>query len=328
MSTRIQKKLNSGFNARSEPGDILEGKDLTGKIAVVTGGYSGIGLETSRALVAAGAKVYVPVRTPQKAKENLQAIEGELIVDAMDLADLASVRAYAASIRERETKLDLLINNAGIMACPETRVGNNWEAQFAVNHLGHFVLTNELLPLLINAGGARVVCLSSIGHRRSDILWDDINFENTEYEKWTAYGQAKTANALFALGLDMKYRDQGVQGFSVHPGGILTPLQRHLPNEEMQALGWTDADGNISEQAAAMFKSTTQGCATTLWAATSEALAGTGGLYCEDCDVSNLVTEQSPRYFDVAPWAVNEESALRLWDVTEKMLAGINQGVF
>lgn len=321
MSNRVQKKIESGFNAKSEPAEILAGKDLSGKVAIVTGGYSGIGLETTRALVNAGAKVYVPVRTPAKAEENLQDIEGEVIVDEMDLADLASVRAYADSIVQRETQLDLLINNAGIMACPESRVGNNWESQFGVNHIGHFVLTTELLPLLLKSGSARVVCLSSTAHRRSDVLWDDIHFESTEYEKWTAYAQAKTANALFALGLDMKYRDQGVQAFSVHPGGILTPLQRHLPNEEMQALGWTDAEGNLSEQAAAMFKSTTQGCSTTLWAATSEALSETGGLYCEDCDVADLAGADSPRFFGVDPWAVNEESAVRLWDLTEKMLA-------
>ena len=321
MSAREQKKIDSGFNAKSEASEILSGKDLSGKVVVITGGYSGIGLETTRALVNAGAKVYVPVRTPDKAKENLQDISGEVIVDPMDLGDLASVRAYAESVAARESSIDILINNAGIMACPETRIGNNWESQFAVNHLGHFMLTTGLLPQLLANGGARVVSLSSIGHRRSDILWDDINFDSTEYEKWTAYAQAKTANALFALGLDMKYRDQGLQAFSVHPGGILTPLQRHLGNEEMQALGWTDADGNLSERAAAMFKSTTQGCSTTLWAATSEDLNDTGGLYCEDCDVANLATEDSPPYFDVAPWAADEDAAMKLWDITEKMLA-------
>ena len=321
MSTREQRKLGSGFGAKSEPNEILAGKDLSGKVAVVTGGYSGIGLETTRALVGAGAKVYVPVRSPAKAEDALGEIDGEVIADAMDLGNLDSVRSYAESIVQREQSLYLLINNAGIMACPETRVGENWESQFAVNHLGHFVLTTALLPLLLNARGARVVELSSIGHRRSDILWDDIHFQANAYEKWTAYAQSKTANALFALGLDIKYRDQGVQAFSVHPGGILTPLQRHLGNEEMQALGWTDADGNLSEQARAMFKSPAQGCTTTLWAATSEALAGTGGLYCEDCDVANLATEDSPRYFDVAPWACNEDSALKLWDLTVAMLA-------
>lgn len=321
MSTREQKIIGSGFGAKSEPSEILSRADLNGKVAVVTGGYSGIGLETTRALVDAGAKVYIPVRTPEKATENLKDIGGSVSVDAMDLANLNSVRAYVDLISDREVTLDLLINNAGIMACPETRVGSNWESQFAVNHLGHFVLATGLLPLLINAHGARVVCLSSVAHRRSDILWDDINFESTPYEKWTAYAQAKTANSLFALGLDMKYRDQGLQAFAVHPGGILTPLQRHLPNEEMQAMGWTDAEGNVSEQAQAMFKTPAQGCTTTLWAATSKALADTGGLYCEDCDVADLASEDSPRFSHVAPWAVNEESAMRLWGTTEKMLA-------
>ncbi len=321
MSTRTQQRIGSGFEAKSEPSQILEGIDLAGKVAVVTGGYSGIGLETTRALAGAGVKVYVPVRDPAKAEANLADIDGEVISLTMDLGDLESVRAFVAEIQSRESSLDLLINNAGIMACPETRIGNNWESQFAVNHIGHFVLTTGLLPQLLNADAPRVVCLSSIAHRRSDILWDDIHFESTPYEKWTAYAQAKTANALFALGLDIKYADQGLRAFSVHPGGILTPLQRHLPNEEMQALGWTDADGNLSEQAAAMFKSTTQGCTTSLWAATSPALANTGGLYCEDCDVSDLATEDSPRYFNVAPHAVDEQSALRLWDLTEEMLA-------
>jgi len=320
MSAAQQKKLNSGFNAKSEAHEVLAGKDLAGKVVIVTGGYSGIGLETTRALVNAGAKVYVPARNLDKAHQALADIDG-VIVDEMDLADLDSVRAYAASISERESKLDLLINNAGIMACSETRIGNQWESQFAVNHLGHFVLTSNLVELLSSAAGARVICLSSIAHRRSDVLWDDIHFENTDYDKWMAYAQAKSANALFALGLDMKYRERGIRAFSVHPGGILTPLQRHLPNAEMEALGWTDKDGNLSEQAKAMFKSTTQGCSTTLWAATSTALDDSGGLYCEDCDVADLATQDSPRYFGVAPWAVSEEGAKRLWEVTEKMLS-------
>ena len=152
------------------------------------------------------------------------------------------------------------------------------------------------------------------------MLWDDINFNKTPYEKWTAYAQAKSANALFARGLDIKYSDKGLKALSVHPGGILTPLQRHLGNEEMQALGWTDAQGNLSETAAALFKSTTQGCTTTLWAATSDLLEGVGGVYCEDCDVANLATAESPRFFDVAPWAASDEGAMKLWDITEAML--------
>jgi NAD(P)-dependent dehydrogenase (short-subunit alcohol dehydrogenase family) len=319
MAAVDQKKIDSGFEAKSEPEEIFAGKNLNGKVAIVTGGYSGIGLETTRALANAGARVIVPVRNPAKAEENLRDISGVEIAE-MDLSDLNSVRDFSDTLKQNESKLDLLINNAGIMACPEARVGNNWESQFAVNHLGHFVLTTELLPLLIAADSGRVVSLSSVAHVRSDILWDDIHFATTPYEKWTAYAQAKTANALFALALDLKYRDRGVRAFSVHPGGILTPLQRHLPNEEMQALGWTDAEGNLSEQAKAGFKSPTQGCTTTLWAATSESLADRGGVYCEDCDVANVADADSQRFMGVAPWACNDESALRLWDLTEQML--------
>lgn len=321
MTQRVQKKLDSGFPPKSEPHEILSGVDLAGKVAVVTGGYSGIGLETTRALAGAGMKVYVPVRDPAKAQSNLAYLQGEIVTEQLDLGDLNSVNVLVEKLLATEKSIDILINNAGIMACPETRIGNNWESQFAVNHLGHFVLSTGLLPAILAADSPRVVSLSSVAHRRTDIMWDDIHFQSAAYEKWTAYAQSKTANALFALGLDMKFRDQGLQAFSVHPGGILTPLQRHLPNEEMEALGWTDAEGNISEQAAAVFKSPSQGCTTTLWAATSPQLADTGGLYCEDCDVSNLATEDSPPYFDVAPWAVSEESAMRLWELTEDMIS-------
>lgn len=321
-SNRVQAKLGSGLDPKSEPSDILAGKDLTGKVAVVTGGYSGIGLETTRALAAAGAKVYVPVRNVDKAAETLATIErGEVIPLPMDLGDFASVRRFVAEMLENESQIDLLINNAGIMACPEARIEGGWESQFGVNHLGHFVLTKGLLPALLAADSPRVVSLSSIGHRRGGVNFEDINFEKTPYEKWTAYAQAKTANALFALGLDMKYADQGLRAFSVHPGGIMTPLQRHLQNEEMVALGWLDENGNLSELAAALFKSTTQGCTTTLWAATSDMLEGKGGLYCEDCDVAELADEDTPRYFGVAQWAVDPDLAVKLWELSESATA-------
>ncbi len=321
-SSRVQAKLGSGLDPKSEPSDILAGKDLTGKVAVVTGGYSGIGLETSRALAAAGAKVYVPVRNFDKAAETLATIKrGEVIPLSMDLGDFASIRRFVAEMLEDETQIDLLINNAGIMACPESRVEGGWESQFGVNHLGHFLLTKGLLPALLAADAPRVVCLSSIAHRRGGVNFDDINFEKTAYEKWTAYAQAKTANALFALGLDMKYAEQGLRAFSVHPGGIMTPLQRYLDNEEMIALGWLDESGNLSELAASLFKSTTQGCTTTLWAATSEQLDGKGGLYCEDCDVADLADENTPRYFGVAQWAVDPALAKELWELSERAIA-------
>lgn len=321
-SSRVQAKLGSGLDPKSEPSDILAGKDLTGKVAVVTGGYSGIGLETTRALAAAGAKVHVPVRNLDKAAETLAAIKrGEVIPLPMDLGDFASIRRFVAEMLENESQIDLLINNAGIMACPEARIEGGWESQFGVNHLGHFLLTKGLLPALLAADAPRVVCLSSIGHRRGGVNFDDINFETTPYEKWTAYAQAKTANALFALGLDMKYADRGLRAFSVHPGGIMTPLQRHLDNEEMIALGWLDESGNLSELAASLFKSTAQGCTTTLWAATSEMLDGKGGLYCEDCDVADLADEDTPRYFGVAQWAVDPALAIKLWELSESATA-------
>lgn len=322
MTQRVQKKIDSGFNGKSEAFEVMEGIDLSGKVAVITGGYSGIGLETTRALLNAGARVYLPVRSLDKAQESLAELAGDFIVDAMDLTDLGSVKNYAESVLARESRLDLLINNAGVMTCPEARVGDNWESQFAINHLGHFVLTTTLLPILLAAETSRVVCLSSSAHNMSDIRWDDIHFNNDNYDKWTAYGQSKTANALFALALDMKFGDQGLQAFSVHPGIIRTPLQRHLPHKELQAMGWEDEHGDVSERMAAVYKSPSQGCATTLWAATNSQFSkAAGGLYCEDCNVANLAGEKPSPVRDVSPHAVSEEGAERLWQLTEAMLS-------
>jgi NAD(P)-dependent dehydrogenase (short-subunit alcohol dehydrogenase family) len=302
--------------------EVMAGLNLGDKTAIVTGGYSGIGIETTRALEQAGADVFVPARRPDHAQRALADAGLKARVAAMDLADLVSVRKFASEFCEERDALHLLINNAGIMACPETRIGPNWEAQFATNHIGHFVLADALISPLKNAGGARVVSLSSVGHKRSPIDFDDIHFEQKPYEKWAAYGQAKTANALFALELNRRFSTDGIKAFSVHPGGIMTPLQRHLETEEMVALGWLDEKGELSEQAKAMFKTPEQGCATTLWCATSEKLNDKGGEYCEDCDIAVLMNEDTPRYFGVAPWATDDEAAARLWDVTEEMARG------
>ncbi len=320
MAAGEQKPIGSGFGPKSTAAEIMEGVDLSGKTAIVTGGYSGIGLESTKALVAAGAEVIVPVRDKDKADKNLAGIGVDVETRQMDLGDLASVQNCAAEIAGNHDKIHILINNAGIMACPETRVGADWEAQFAVNHIGHFVFTKELAPYLKNAGGARVVCLSSVAHRRSPIRWDDIHFRNSDYDKWEAYGQSKTANALFARELNRRMSEDGVQAFSVHPGGIMTPLQRHLDKEEMMALGWVDENGEVPEALRAFFKTPEQGCSTTLWCATSDKLRDRGGEYCEDCDIAQLVTETSPRYFHVAPWAADDADALRLWKETEEMV--------
>jgi NAD(P)-dependent dehydrogenase (short-subunit alcohol dehydrogenase family) len=323
MGLSDQTPVGSGFHAKSTAAEVLEGIDLTGKTAIVTGGYSGIGLETVRGLASKGAKVIVPVRSEAKAQENLKDVAGDISTAAMDLADLASVRSLADSMRDSLDQLDLLINNAGIMACPEARVGPGWESQFGVCHMGHFALTKGLMPLLEKTPGARVVALSSTAHKVSDVLWDDVHYENTDYDKWQAYGQAKTANALFANALSRRLKASDGLAFSVHPGGIFTPLQRHLPKEEMIALGWLGEDGEPSELAKAGFKSPEQGASTTLWAATSGQLAGKPGVYCEDADVAAVTDPNSPmaRYMGVNPHACDDEAAERLWSMSEDLLA-------
>ncbi len=313
-STTPQHNLGSGFGAQSTAADVLRGIDLSGKLAVVTGGYSGLGLETTRALASAGARVVVPARRPETAREALAGISG-VEVDTLDLGDLESVASFAERFLATGRDVDLMINNAGVMACPETRVGPGWEAQFATNHLGHYALVNRLWPAIAR-GGARVVSVSSAGHRLSGIRWDDVHFEK-DYDKWQAYGQAKTANALFALQLDALGRDSGVRAFSLHPGGILTPLQRHLPTEEMVALGWIDADGNPLHTS---FKTPEAGAATSVWAATSPQLEGMGGVYCEDCDIAEPVQgDPASNGSGVRAHATDPEQAARLWALSAEL---------
>lgn len=323
MAVADQVPTDSSFPARTDGADVIRDIDLAGKTAIVTGGYSGIGLETVRALVDAGVDVIVPARSREKAETNLAEIDGDVRVGDMDLADIGSVRRFADEMAGTLDRLDLLIANAGIMANPETRVGPGWESQFGTNHMGHFALTLGLMPLLERTPGARVVALSSTAHKISDIRWDDIQFETGDYDKWQAYGQAKTANALFANALNRRMRDSGGLAFSVHPGGIFTPLQRHLPKEEQVALGWINEDGSPSELAKAGFKTPEQGCSTTLWAATSPKLDGKPGVYCEDCDIAAPTDPENPlaRYRGVDAHACSDESAERLWGISEGLLA-------
>ncbi len=316
-----QHKLPSGIDPHTPAKTILGDIDLSGQTAIVTGGYSGIGLETTRALASAGARVIVPARTVDKAKTALTGLEGNIEIATMDLADLPSVQRFANDMVQSGDAVDLLINNAGIMACPLSRTAAGWESQFGTNHLGHMVLTQGVLPAIRKANGARVVCLSSTGHIVSDVHWDDPNFRSHDYDKWQAYGQSKTSNALFAIGLDQREKDNGIRAFAVHPGGIMTDLQRHLGNEEMAILGWTNPDGTLSERAAKSFKKPEAGAATTIFAATSKLLDGKGGLYCEDSDVANLATADSPRYCDVRPYAIDTDAADRLWALSEAMIA-------
>ncbi|MFJ8542423.1 SDR family NAD(P)-dependent oxidoreductase [Streptomyces sp. NPDC093586] len=312
MTLTDQQLLGSPFSAATTAQDVMAGHDLSGRTVVVTGGYSGLGLETTRALTAAGARVIVPARRPQVARAALQEVEGSEIVP-MDLADLGSVRSAAAHISDRLDRLDLLMAVAGVMATPERRVGPGWEGQLTANHFGHFTLACELYPLLAAAGGARVVVNSSAGHTLTGIRWHDPHFR-TGYDKWLAYGQAKTANALFAVHLDALGRDDGVRAFALHPGKIITGLQREMTLQEQIDRGWVDEHGKVL---AADFKTPSQGAATGLWAATSPLLDGRGGLYLEDCDIARVSAPGRPMDDGgVRPYAIDPEEAARLWDLS------------
>ncbi len=311
-----QQTVGSPFGMRSTAAEVIAGISLGGKTALVTGGYSGLGLETVRALAGAGAKVFVAARRPDVAKADLEGVAGDVTILQLDLSDPASIDSFAIDLAAHTPKLDLLINNAAIMACPLARDARGYESQFATNHLGHFQMTARIWPLLKAAGaGTRVVVLSSIGHARSGVDLQDPHFNTRDYDKWTAYGQAKSANALFAIHLDGIGKAFGIRAFAVHPGGIKTPLQRHLTMEEQIAMGWFDKDGNANP----LFKSTEEGAATSIWCAVSPLLEGKGGVYCEDCDVAALWVEGMPPYSGVREHAIDTGNAAALWTASEEM---------
>lgn len=313
--TTLQEPIASPFGYRSTALDVVAGTDLAGKTACVTGGYSGLGTEIVRALAAAGARVLVAARRPDKAGEDLADVAGMVEILELDLSDPASIDACAAQVAARTDGLHILINNAAIMACPLTRDARGFESQFAVNHLGHFQFTARLWPLLKAAGGARVVSVSSIGHRLNGLALDDLHFEHRPYDKWLAYGQAKSANALFALHLDTLGEAHKVRAFAVHPGGIATPLQRHLTLDEQKAMGWYDEAGTLNP----MFKTPAEGAATAVWCATSPLLDGMGGVYCEDCDIGAPVGDPPPRASGVWPHIRDAALAEGLWGKSEAM---------
>ncbi|MDT0267583.1 SDR family NAD(P)-dependent oxidoreductase [Streptomyces sp. DSM 44915] len=305
-ATTPQRKIDSGFGPRTSAAEVVRGIDLTGSLALVTGGYSGIGLETTRALVGAGARVIVAGRRVAAAREALAGLAGVEVAE-LDLTDLASVERFAEDFLASDRALPIVINNAGIMATPLTRVGPGWEAQFAVNHLAHYALVNRLWPAIARAGSARVVAVSSAGHRAGPVRWADPHF-TSGYDKWAAYGQAKTANMLFAVRLDELGRESGVRSFSLHPGAILTPLQRHLTRAEMVELGWVDAEGRAVDPS---FKTPEQGAATQVWAATSPRLAGLGGAYLVDCDIAEPAAIRED--------ALDPAQAARLWSLSAEL---------
>lgn len=317
-----QHPIGSGFAADTTAAEVIRGVDLSGKTAIVTGGYSGIGLETTRTLRSAGAKVVVPVRDLQKAKTALAEMP-EVIVETMDLMVPASINAFASRFVGSGQALHILVNNAGIMANPLTRDARGYESQFSTNHLGHFQLTARLWPALQRADGARVISLSSVGHRRASVDFDDPNFERRQYERWVAYGQSKTANALFAVSLDTFGEPHGIRAFSVHPGGVISDLVRYMSAEELRAYGVLDEQGRPIIDPANNKKTPEQGAATSVWCATSRQLEGLGGVYCENCDIAVPVPGDSTELRGVRPWAMSRELAGELWTLSEK-LTGIH----
>ena len=307
-----QHALPSGFTRDHTAADVVAGVDLTGKRVLVTGGYSGIGLEMTRALSGAGASVVVLARRGGLAAETTRGIARVTVLDA-DLSDQRDIHKLVRHLLEERERLDGIIASAGVMASPEKRTREGWEHQFAVNHLGHFALIGGILPLLTE-NGARVVMMSSAGHFTSGMRWSDVHFTAEPYDPWLAYGQSKSANALFAAELAERGRERGLQAFSVHPGNIMTPLQRHLSMEDQIALGWADEAGEPST--ALRLKTAQQGASTGVWALTSPELADRSGVYAQDNDVARLVpdTEMDMVAGGVKSWAVDSVDSARLWD--------------
>jgi NAD(P)-dependent dehydrogenase (short-subunit alcohol dehydrogenase family) len=323
-----QKPIGSTFGAATTADEVIANIDLSGKVAIVTGGYSGLGRETARVLRAAGARVIAPARDMKRASVALAGIDAEIA--PMDLLDPASIDAFAASFLESTHALHMLVDSAAIMAVPElTRDARGYESQFATNHLGHFQLALRLLPALRRANGARVVSVSSLGHRYSQVFLDDPHYDRRPYDPWTGYGQSKTANILFAVALDEREKSHGIRAFSLHPGAIVdTGLGKYVPREQLVVAGVLDEQGKPVLDPARQLKTVGQGAATQVWCATSPQLDGMGGVYCENVDVAPLMVAQpeiadmadAMRLVGVAPYAVDRAIAEGLWQLSEKLL--------
>jgi len=326
----LQNPLASGFNAKSTAKDVITGIDLSGKTVIITGGYAGIGLETTKILADAGATIILPARDIEKAKTNLGQLNN-VRLEQMDLMDPDSIDAFAERFLASGGTLHLLINNAGIMWVPLRKDKRGYESQLATNHLGHFQLTARLWPALKKANGARVVNVSSFGHQMAPFNFDDPNFEHREYETLQGYGQSKTANNLFTVELDNCAKDYNVRAYSVHPGSVNgTDLGREAPIELFKQMGTHDADGNIRPEVANKLKTIPQGAATTLWCAISPQLNNIGGVYCEDADIAELDLgninhkyEEPSSLRGVQPYSLDETNARHLWKLSEQM-TGIN----
>ena len=320
----LQQPLKSGFGATTTAAEVINGVDLSGKVAIVTGGNTGLGLETTRVLAAAGARVIVPARDTEKARLNLKDIPN-VEIEPMNLMDPASIDAFAIKFLASGRELHLLINNAGIMWVPLQRDSRGIESQMATNYLGQFQLVARLWPALKSANGARVVNVSSYGHQFAPINFHDPNFEHREYETLVAYGQSKTASNLFALELDERAKAFGVRAYSLHPGAIYgTELGRDASVDLFKEMGYFAEDGSVRPEILAGLKTVQQGAATTVWCATSPMLDQIGGVYCEDCDVSELDSElieaaNGLGSRGVQEYSLDQQNALKLWTWTEQV---------
>lgn len=316
--TVLQTPIPSGFGPRTTTQEALGGQNLTGKIAIVTGGYSGLGLETVKVLASAGARVIVPVRTPEKAQAALRSVPG-VELERLDLMDPASIDEFAERFLVSGQPLHILINSAGIMATPLIRDSRGFESQLATNHLGHFQLVLRLWPALKKAQGARIVSVSSRGHQLAGFDFEDPNFSTRAYDKWLAYAQSKTANVLFAVAMDKRGEPHGVRAFSVHPGTIVTDLARNLSDDELRAMGALNEQGErVFGQYNDEFKTIEEGAATSVWCAVHSQLDGKGGVYCENADIAVITnTPYTPGVFE---WAVNAGEAERLWTLSEQLI--------
>jgi len=306
-------RITTPFDATSTAADVIDGIDLTGRRAIVTGGASGIGVETARALAGAGAEVTIAARNPAAGEQvaaEITASTGnkQVFVAPLDLSDLASVTAFAGAW---DGPLHILVNNAGMMASPEMRTPAGWELQFATNHIGHFALATGLHDALAQAGGARVVAVSSTAHLRSPVVFEDIHFRDRAYEPWLAYGQSKTANVLFAVEATNRWANDGITVNALHPGGIQTNLQRYVSAEELARL-------RANLRATISWKTPEQGAATSVLLATSPLVEGIGGRYFEDCEEALPNVPGEAR--GVAAYALDPEAAARLWQVSAELV--------
>jgi NAD(P)-dependent dehydrogenase (short-subunit alcohol dehydrogenase family) len=318
----------SQFDKDTTADEVLDGVDLSGRRVVITGTSSGLGLESTRALASKGAAITMLARSADKNEAAAETVRGlvpgaDLETRTIDLTSLESVRACAEGILEAHDKIDVLLNNAGVMVCPYSTNADGFENQLVSNHLGHFLLSVLLTPALIRGAPARVIELSSGAHGMSDFDFDDPNFERREYNPWIAYGQSKTANALFALEYDRRLRARGVSAFSVHPGVIMTELGRHMTEETMQQMqdhvrAQADASGTPlpDEPPEMTFKSVEAGAATQCWAATASELDDQGGKYLADCQVAVVGGDIGEN--GVAPYAQDSKAAARLWAMSEE----------